>query len=481
MQNNIQLRPYQIDAVNAVNSKSKNGILVLPTSAGKSWCIANIVNKLAGKTLILQPNKEILEQNYAKYCNYGFSASIYSASLNRKEFSNVVFATIGSVISSETLTRVVNSEVQAYKSYILIDFFKDVKNIIIDECHYVNAKEGMYEGLIKLIKPEYLIGLTATPYRMATFGDAMTGEKYITAKMLTRTKPKLFDDLIYICNPEVLYENGYLTRIIYNQLCEKYNISKIKLNKTGTDFDEVELLKYNMKMEIYSNIEKIVLQKKHKRYLIFCNDISEIDIIKSKLKQHGLKCEGVSSKDSIKDRTDKINAFKLGEVNVLVNVGVLTTGVDVPILDCIILAKPTMSIVLYQQILGRGTRIHPDKKFCYLYDLCDNVRRFGEIEHYHIKDTGNKKYRLFCKDKPLTGVNFANKMEDIELNNPYNRITPHKSVVDSKNVYRFMFGQYSGKLITHVPAYYIKYCAEKFKDGEVKQQCIQELNRRLGK
>lgn len=99
-----KLRPYQqiaVDnAIDHLNSKTtKKGIIVAPTGAGKSLYIAEIVNRLKEPCLVLQPNKELLAQNYEKYTSYGNEASIFSASLNSKEIGHVTFGTIGSVKS----------------------------------------------------------------------------------------------------------------------------------------------------------------------------------------------------------------------------------------------------------------------------------------------------------------------------------------------------------------------------------------------
>ena len=98
-----QLRDYQKESVNAAvrffeNGYRRNGIIVLPTGAGKSLVIANIAYRLDAPVLVFQPSKEILEQNYAKLCAYGeMNAGIFSASFNRREVRKITFATIGSV------------------------------------------------------------------------------------------------------------------------------------------------------------------------------------------------------------------------------------------------------------------------------------------------------------------------------------------------------------------------------------------------
>ena len=148
-----KLRDYQQQASDAAirffsdKTKKRNAIEVLPTGAGKSLVIADIASRLEGHTLVFQPSKEILEQNYMKLCSYGvLDCSIYSASFGRKEISRVTFATIGSVKNHPEL-------------------FQHFRNIIIDECHLVNPKEGMYKEFLTMLRCKVL-GLTATPYRL---------------------------------------------------------------------------------------------------------------------------------------------------------------------------------------------------------------------------------------------------------------------------------------------------------------------------
>ena len=101
-------RPYQKEAIDKAvdffhNKSAKNAIQILPTGSGKSVVIANICSKLTGKTVIFQPSKEILEQNYAKFLSYGYRAGIYSASAGMKHIDDITFATIGSVAKKHHL------------------------------------------------------------------------------------------------------------------------------------------------------------------------------------------------------------------------------------------------------------------------------------------------------------------------------------------------------------------------------------------
>jgi DNA repair protein RadD len=144
----IKLRDYQSEAIKSIYSHFNDykypQIAVLPTGAGKSVIICEILKLLPkySKILVLQPNKEILVQNFNKYQNYSNDCSIYSASLNKKIMSKVVFATIGSI-------------------YKISHKFCDYRYLIIDECHLVNAKDesAMYTDFICI---EYINKITTT-------------------------------------------------------------------------------------------------------------------------------------------------------------------------------------------------------------------------------------------------------------------------------------------------------------------------------
>lgn len=175
----FKLRPYQEEASKKAveffldKKKNWNALEVLPTASGKSLILADIAARLKDKVLVFSPTKEILEQNYKKYCSYGFdNASIYSASFKSKEISDVTFATIGSVKGHPEL-------------------FTDFKYILIDEVHLVKPESGMYKEFLDKLKSK-VIGLTATPFRLYSYQNYGS-----ILKFLTRSRDKIFKELIY--------------------------------------------------------------------------------------------------------------------------------------------------------------------------------------------------------------------------------------------------------------------------------------------
>jgi DNA repair protein RadD len=231
-----QLREYQQKAVNDaltyLQSSQKNGIMVLPTGAGKSLIIAAIARALDEPTLIFQPTKEILEQNFNKLVAYGEPPQIFSASFNSKNIGSLTLATIGSAINK-------------------LDLFGRFKYIIIDECHYVNPKHGMYKEFIEKSDAR-ILGLTASPYRLVTdgFGGSIL-------KFITRTRPRIFHDVIHVTQNGYLFDNGYLSSLDYYNI-NGFDSGKLKLNSTGADYTDSSVKSYYDQIDFVGNVHNTV-------------------------------------------------------------------------------------------------------------------------------------------------------------------------------------------------------------------------------
>ena len=370
-----------------------NGILILPTGAGKSLVIADIASRIDEPLIVLQPSKEILEQNYAKLMSYGaWDCSIYSASLNRKEINRITFATIGSLMNH-------------------VDDFDSFHKILIDECHLVNPREGQYKEFIERIEGRQVIGLTATPYRLAQTIDPKTinskWPKYGSIlKFITRTRPRVFDKVLYHCQIKTLLERGYLAKLRYFDM-NHIELKRVKLNTTGADFDEKSLKREMKRVGMYDytlDIVKRVMRPKdgstRNGILVFVRFVEDAERLAEDLMGF---CEVVSGTTPKKEREAILQRFKSGETEVVVNVGVLTTGFDHPALDTIILARPTMSLALYYQMVGRAIRPHPDKDG-WVVDLCGSVTKFGKVEDLWLDTDERGSWIITSNGKQLTNI-----------------------------------------------------------------------------
>lgn len=358
-----KLRNYQDDSVIAGveilnSSKARRELLVLPTGAGKSIVIAKIVEQIKEPVIILQPSKELLEQNYDKFINVGGKASIYSASAGVKEIGHVTFATIGSI----------------KKEIVKLKTLGKVK-VIIDEAH-IGVKSGsQLRDFLKSLGVNNTLGLTATPFVLQS---SMNGAEL---KMLTKIKGKLFTTIAYVHQINTMLSDNHWTPIEYRVI--EQDDEFLKVNSSGSDYTEDSMRKFyegnNLNSQIIDNVN-YRLSEGSKSILVFVPTIEEAFSLSLKIQGS----EAVSSLTPKKERDRIIEGFKNREIHVVINVGILTTGFDYPELDTIILARSTMSFALYYQMIGRGVRIHDDKEKTVVIDLSENYNRFGKVEDFTV-------------------------------------------------------------------------------------------------
>ena len=387
------LRPYQKQASDAAvaaftSKEESNGLLILPTGAGKSLVIADIAHRLDGPLLILQPSKEILEQNFAKLQSYGcWDCDVYSASVGRKNINRITFATIGSVMNH-------------------MDDFAHFRNVMIDECHGVNSKGGMYEEFLHAV-PRKVVGLTATPYRLGRGAEGMS-----MLKFLTRTRPRIFNKVLYYCQIGELLAKGYLADLSYYDLTT-INLEMVKSNSTGADYDEKSLKMEYERSGFYDKLTTTtlrVLKPKsgipRKGVLVFTRFIEEADNLVKKMKIKGINAAIVTGETPKKEREQILEDFKAGRIKVVANVNTLSTGFDYPELDTIILARPTKSLALFYQMCGRAIRPYKGKDG-WVIDLGGSYRRFGNVADLRVEcPLGTSKWMITSKGRQLTNVLF---------------------------------------------------------------------------
>ncbi len=390
------LRPYQSKAVElAVDFFKSVGlhrpILDLPTASGKSVIIAHIVKELKGNVLILQPSKELLEQNYKKYQHAIQDhpelepARVYSASVGVKEKGRVTYATIGSIHKQANL-------------------FTDIDYVLVDECHNVPPKtSSMYVTFFNKIQAKVL-GLSATPFRLKTYNDPFSGKKFSKINLLTRERPLFFNKFLYNVSIKRMYDEGYLSPI--NWISMKWDGSFLQLNSTGAEFSDDSLKKTLDRNQITQKIPSIVDQafkKGQRACLVFVLSVAEArhlaGVVPFSAYLHALTPK--------KERSEIIRAFKSGGIKTIFNVAVLTEGFDYPELDTIIIARPTMSLTLFMQMVGRGTRKAEGKEKCAVVDMCGNLKRFGRIEELRIENDIYEGWVLRNDTKILSGKRLA--------------------------------------------------------------------------
>ncbi|EGQ8919353.1 DEAD/DEAH box helicase [Vibrio parahaemolyticus] len=355
------LRPYQADSVKAVihyfRKHSTPAVIVLPTGAGKSLVIAELARLAKGRVLVLAHVKELVEQNHAKYEGYGLKGAIFSAGLGRKETNQqVVFASVQSVVRN-------------------LDSFKNQFSLlVIDECHRVpDDKNSSYQKVIthlRELNPGIkVLGLTATPYRLG-MGWIY---QYHTRGQVRTEESRFFRDCIFELPIRYLLDENFLTPArMMDAPVLSYDFSQLKPANTGRYKEaEMDMVIDKAKRATPQIVEQIIqYARERKGVMIFAATVRHAQEI------HGLLPEGetaiVIGDTPTPERDAIIQAFKNREIKYLVNVSVLTTGFDAPHVDLIAILRPTESVSLYQQIVGRGLRLSEGKNECLVLDYAGN-------------------------------------------------------------------------------------------------------------
>ncbi len=374
----FKLRDYQQEAVAATikhfQKSNKSAVIVLPTGSGKSLVIAELARLANRKILILTHVKELVEQNHQKYESLGLTAGIYSAGLKLKETQcQVTFASIQSAARN------------------LDDFTEPYSLIIIDECHRVNlaskdeAEEksdgksidqsatNQYQQIIQKlmsVNPRVkLLGLTATPYRL---GMGWIYRKHYRG-IVRSEQERPFERCIYELPLRYLIKRQYLTEPkLVDATIEHYDFSSLRENRSGEyNASDVNHLLGSHHRVTKGIIEQVVeLGEQRQGIMIFAATVDHAKEVFSYLpSDHSALITGAT--DST-ERDNLIKSFKQKKIKYLVNVSVLTTGFDAPHVDMIAILRPTQSVSLYQQIIGRGLRLSDNKKDCLVIDYTGN-------------------------------------------------------------------------------------------------------------
>lgn len=357
-------RYYQSEAIDSVfryfgSGKVGNPVVAMPTGTGKSIVIGlfakQVMQTYPGQRLMCVTHvKELITQNHGKVQHVWPTApaGVYSAGLKKRDTDfPLTFAGIQSVHRNP-------------------DDFGRVDLLLIDECHLVSPNQDtMYGAFIKGLRKRNphtkVIGLSATPFR--TKHGLLTDGPLFTDVCYDNTDVAGFNKLVregYLCAPRTI-QTGQ-------------SIDTDGLHVRMGEFIQKELeerLQGGVTRRIVD--ESIRLGEDRNRWLVYANSIEHADAMSELYQQRGYDVPALHSK--VQDRDQLMADFKAGKYRGLVSRDMLTTGVDVPEVDYIVVARATRSPGLWIQIVGRGTRPHPSKRDCLVADFGGNIERLGPI------------------------------------------------------------------------------------------------------
>jgi superfamily II DNA or RNA helicase len=346
----FSLRPYQHRAVEEVERLWAQGLrsvlLVAPTGAGKTVIAAEMIHRAEARherVLFLAPRRELIAQAAEKLDHVGVNFGVLLAGAGGQSLtSRVQVASIDTMIS-RVLTRK------------KLSFEFDV--ILIDEAH-IGVTSDARKRLLALWPAARIVGLTATPTR--SDGKAMGC---------------LYDELVEVTTPAELVHEGFLVPARY------FSVSKPDLSRVRTtagDYNARDLDETMNKPRLVGDIVQHWLEHANdRRTVVFATSIGHSVALAQEFIQSGVAAEHVSAETPQAERDAIIKRFRNGTTQVLTNAVLASIGFDVPDVSCVVIARPTKSVGLYLQMLGRGLRPSRGKADCLVLDHAGVVVRHG--------------------------------------------------------------------------------------------------------
>jgi superfamily II DNA or RNA helicase len=344
----LTLRPYQQEAIAAVKSAVERGLqrplLVLPTGTGKTACFAALIAERGGSALVLAHRDELLRQAAEKItiADPTLALGVGFVAAHRDDVqAPVVVASVQTLARPNRLARLPQR----------------FDTVVVDEAHHATARS--YRRILQHLSPTPLIlGVTATP---------------------TRTDGKQLGDVWQ----EIVYQRGVAEMIRAGYLAdvrgvrvglEEMNLDAVE--QSGGDFDADAL---GQALEHASApLHVLAAYREHasgRKTLVFAPTVMLAHRMAAVFRGAGIRAEALDGKTPRDERHRILQRLHSGETQVVANVGVLTEGVDVPSVDCIVMSSPTNSQVRYSQVVGRGLRPFPGKEDCLVIDVVGVTER----------------------------------------------------------------------------------------------------------
>lgn len=384
-----QLRPYQDQAVKecwqALKSNDDPVLLMASVGAGKSLMLANILltmQNLGKRALCLVNNAELVRNNCGTLIDEGGKASIYCAALGSKDASApIVFGTPQSILNAINK----NASIGRIKFNI----------IVVDEAHainYINHRSS-FMRILRHYKQNYpsmrLLGATGTNFRFK--GSSIVGDDC------------LFKTQVGNITTEKLIQDKYLIEPVFEVEKELVlDFSKVRIKQNG-QFDQKQL--------------EMVVEKSARLTELICHQVIHIMETQKRrgvfffatTKKHAFEilCHLPSQESAIilgetpqHERTEILEKARKGEIRYLVNIAIISVGVDIPSYDTIAYLRPTESLVLLVQTMGRVLRLSPqtNKTNALVLDFAGNIERHRDWDNPMLLDAVKQ---TIDKDKPL--------------------------------------------------------------------------------
>ena len=347
----IELREHQQAALTSLQNMHEQGesiaLLYHATGTGKTVTAVSDAKRLGRRTLFLAHTKELVAQAQKTFNDIWNSADTGLYVAERKDTdAYVVCGSIQSIAKN-------------------LDEFRpdDFGYVIIDECHHGTADS--YRKILSYFKPEFTLGLTATP-------DRADGENILED----------FKSVAHKLDLRAAVEMGELVPIRCVRVKTNVNLSTVRINGIkyySQDLESKLFVPERNKILVDTYLNYV----RNKKTVVFCASVRHANEIAELLKQNGVKSEAVSGSMKSEDRSRILDQYENGDVSVLCACDLLNEGWDSPGTEVLFMARPTLSKTLYLQQLGRGMRRSEGKEYLMVFDFIDNANLFNRPYSLH--------------------------------------------------------------------------------------------------
>jgi superfamily II DNA or RNA helicase len=343
----VQDRYYQRAASDACFGQWTGGVkstlLVLPTGTGKTVVSGMVcrraIDEFSRRSLFLAHREELITQAADKLSRFDLTTAIEMADQRAQRHASLFGSPDVTIGTIQTLQR---GRLRSWRR-------DEFGLIVVDEAHH--AKAQTYLNTLGWFDNYWLLGITATPDR----GDG-------------QNLGSVFETVAYEYKLRQAIEDGFLVPIVAARLHTTVNLKNIKT--TGGDYNAGEL-EERIGPHIEELADAIVKECGSRQTVVFTPDVGSAEAMADALTQLGVKAEAVSGAMQKVNRRDALRRFSERDYQAIVCCDLLTEGWDEPQVACVVVCRPTKKRNRYAQMIGRGTRPHPDsgKVDCLVIDF----------------------------------------------------------------------------------------------------------------
>ncbi|WP_431030504.1 DEAD/DEAH box helicase family protein [Lysinibacillus sp. LZ02] len=358
----LEPRPAQKLALSALKATLQQGydkaMAVLATGLGKTYLAAFFAEHFK-RVLFVAHRDEILEQAREAFLHVHPNRTTgYYNGIEKNTDADMLFASVYTIAQKQHLAK----------------FNEDAFDlIVIDEFHHAAAPT--YNRLIEYFKPSFLLGITATPDRLDN------------------------KDVYAICDGNVAIEVHFLDAIAHKWLSPFHyygirdEIDYAQIRWLGTGYDEEQLTAAQLQEDVVNKIYENWLKYKQTRTIGFCSSVKQATYLTNYFAMQGVKAEVLTGGNTRGERKKIREQLIQGEIDLIFTVDLFNEGVDIPTVDTLLFVRPTESIAIFTQQIGRGLRLAEGKSHCVIIDCIGNYRNADrKLRLFYPELLPNKKF-----------------------------------------------------------------------------------------